>query len=310
VKVALISANPSNVKHPIDAYIRTGHIISKALGWDYIFPGDDIAYGLRNKYDALIFVYSSFYADIKAIEKLFEHNPDAMLLWLANEYNLGVNTVLGSCPRGYSTISNYERQIMQKNVRNFYCVNLNVLIAKKPNPPITKKYDIVYYGTYRENREVYFKEYFKDRGICLSTSNKNYKKFAHIGCNPTLIPKLDWTPFRETLNLFHFSLYIEDPYTHKVYNHLANRFYEAGFCNVVTLFDSHCKNTWERAGLDVPDIYIVSGYEDMMEKVALIKKDFKSHLEFQSKWHTNSLQEKEDVLKRIKEIVEIELQSK
>ena len=308
--VALISANPSNVKHPIDAYIRTGHIISKALGWPYIFPGDDIDYGLRHKYDALVFVYSSFYADIKAIEKLFANNSDASLFWIANEYNLGVNTVLGNCPRGYSTISNYERQIMKKNVRNFYCVNLNVLIAKPANPIVPKKQDVVYYGTYREFREGYFKAYLKGKGICLSTSEKNFKKFAHIGCAPTWIKKLDWTPYRETLNSFYCSLYIEDPYTHKVYNHLANRFYEAGFCNVVTLFDHNCRGTWERAGLDVAPIYVVSGYDDMLERVAEIKKNFAHHLAVQKGWHENSLVERVDVLARIKEIVENELRNR
>jgi hypothetical protein len=176
-------------------------------------------------------------------------------------------------------------------------------MARASNKIINKKYESIYYGTFRKNRENYFVEYLRNN-MHLSTSVKNFKKYKSIGCTPIWINKLNWSFCRETLNLFKYSLYIEDEYTHNVYNNLANRFYEAGFCNNILFFDEGCTNTIERSGIDIDSLYTVESHKDLILKTEICNKDFKKHLKIQKKWHNKSLEEKKDVLIKLKNIVE------
>tara|TARA_R110000744_G_scaffold70991_1_gene143131 strand:- start:659 stop:1591 length:933 start_codon:yes stop_codon:yes gene_type:complete len=292
-----------NFNNAIDAHLRNSIILSKYLGSDLLCIEQDFINSLNKKYDVLILGYASHYAPFQLIRKLQENNPKAKKIVLSNEYN--VNSYIGGF-RPYNLIANYKNATNTKSVLNQYFLNLNLLLSKKANIIIDKKYDCIYYGTYRINRKMYFQEYLK-KDIYLSTSPKNFKKYKHIGCSPKYINKLSWINKKETLNLFKYQLYIEDTLTHNNFNNLANRYYEAGFCNNVVFFDVNCRNTINESELsyykEQVENYIVLSYEDLQDKIKECNKDFEKHLAVQKSWRMNEATARANMLKELKNIV-------
>ena len=307
MNIAVIEIYPSkklNLSKAIDAHLRNSIIISKYLGADLLCVERDFINALNKKYDVLILGYASHYAPFQLIRKLQEKNPEARKIVLSNEYN--VNSYIGGF-RPYDLIANYKIATNTKSVLKQYFLNLNLLLAKYPNGKISeKKYDCIYYGTFRINRSEYFKKYLKEN-IYLSTSPKNFKKFKHIGCTPKLITKLNWQEKKETLHLFRYQLYLEDINTHENFNNLANRYYEAGFCNNVVFFDVNCRNTINKSELnyykDLVEFYMVESYEDLQNKIKACNKDFSKHLAIQKRWRMGEQLSKELMLKELKNIV-------
>lgn len=306
MRIAVIEIYPNktlNKKKAIDAHLRNSIIISDYLNADLLCIEKDFINAFKNEYDVLILGYASHYAPFKLINKLLELNPNAKKIVLSNEYNIA-SSIGGFKP--YEIIANYEKVSSQKQIIKQHFLNLNLLFAKTPNDLGNKKYDCIYYGTYRPNRAKYFKKYLKEK-IYLSTSNKNFKKYKHIGVNSKLINKLSWTNKVESLNLFKYSLYIEDVETHNNYNCLANRWYEAGYCNNVVFFDKNCINTIEKSEIsyykDQIEFYIVESYEDLMKKISICNKDFEKHLAVQKCWRMNQLILREEMLRELESII-------
>ena len=267
MKIALIEVYPNkklDLKKAIDAHLRNSIIITEYLDADLLCIEKDFKIAIDKNYDVLILGYASHYAPFQLINKLIENNPKARKIVISNEYNIA-SSIGGFKP--YDLIANYEKSNSNKSIIKQHFLNLNLLLAKYPNNNRDKKYDCIYYGTFRINRSNYFKEYLKE-DIYLSTSPKNFKKFKHIDCNPKLITKLSWEEKRETLNLFKYQLYIEDINTHSNFNNLANRYYEAGFCNNVVFFDSNCRNTINKSELGYykkqVEGYIVNNYKELI----------------------------------------------
>ena len=274
MKIALIESYPNkkiNYNKQIDVHLRNSISISKYLQADLLCEESDFLKAVKKEYDVLILGYATRYSPFHLIRQLIEKNKSAKKFAISNEYN-SVSIVGGFAP--YELIMNYEKAEGGESVLKTHFVNLNLLMSNKANRIIEKKYDCVYYGTFRPNRVKYFKIYLRDE-IYLSTSKKNLKKFKHIGCSPRYINKLSFIRGFETLNLFKYSLYIEDEYTHLIFNNLANRWYEAGICNVVMFFDINCRNTVERSEIfhfiSQIEYYFVKDYVDLQNKIKELK---------------------------------------
>jgi hypothetical protein len=132
----------------------------------------------------------------------------------------------------------------------------------------------------------------------VSSSSKNFKQYLQHGCNPKFIEKIKWDKNRETLRLFKYSLYIEDEFTHENYNHLANRFYEAVYCNCVPLFDLSCKTNVIKSGYNIPECLF---FNDRNELWDFIRNSNYHQLrkEFRAKVLSQVLSEREQTISKI-----------
>ena len=282
----------------IDAYFRNTLIISDYLEATFLYNENEYNKNLETKFDAILIFYANYYSPVKQMKQIAENNKAAKYYFIANEYTItAAYTFLKD--KDLTFISNWEEE-------GKIMLNLNLLFSKYPNELKEKPYDCVYYGTFRTDRAEYYKEYLKE-DLYLSTTSKNFKKYKHIGCKAKLIKKLSWEENKETLNLFKYQLYIEDKHTHKVFNNLANRYYEAGFCNNVVFFDVNCQNTINKSELnyykDLVEDYIVESYEDLQNKIKECNKDFNKHLAIQKSWRMPEALSRKLMLKELKNII-------
>lgn len=279
------------VNNPIAVSYRNAAILSKELNADILMSKID---RLRDqKYDVIIVPYFNKYTDYNTLRSLIKDNQKRYLIRTEYEH---VDITKSFKP--YTEICNFN------GGQNF--LNTNLLIARTPNPITQKKYDCIYYSRYRADRMKYCKEYLQG-DIYLSTHPKNHKHFFHAGCRPKLIKHIDWTEGCETLNMFRYSLYMEDVYTHSVFNNLANRWYEAGFCNNVVFFDANCWNTIRKSEIghfesQVKD-YVVSNHAELMEKIEYCNKDFERHLAIQKGWRLNEMELRRQMIEKLKQII-------
>jgi len=281
------------VKNPIAVSYRNAELIAEALGADLLmYKWDQLK---QVKYDVIILTYLNRYTDWETLKKLVTSNVQSRFL-IRTEYE-PVNTPFKTF-KPYTQICNFE------GGSNF--INTNLLIARPANPIQHKKYDCVYYSRHRADRMKYCVEYLQG-DVYLSTHPKNHKHFYHAGCRPKLIKHLDWTHGRETLNQFRYSLYMEDVYTHSVFNNLANRWYEAGFCNNVVFFDANCENPIRKSEIgyyweQVKD-YVVSGHAELMERIKECNKDWERHLAIQKAWRAQELQLRAEMIAELRRII-------
>ena len=276
-------------------HVKIAKEIAKYLGCEYFITEPDISYAATQKWDVIIFTNCSQYGFFDGFKKILENNPNARKIYLSNDYKTSPPGILNKYQ--YEVIANYEH-----STHKHYCVNTNALLAKPMLPVTKKKYDCIYWGGYREDRENYFNKYFKNK-MYVSTSPKNKEKFKKAGCLCKFVDMVDWT--KSLTNLFRYNLYIEDNWIHTNFHNLANRWYEAGMCNVVTFFDIDCKNTIKKSEIAdlFDDFYYVSSYQELMEKIEICNKDYDKHLKVQQEWHKRDLEVKEAVLKQIKDII-------
>jgi hypothetical protein len=282
--------------------------IANCLGFDYCFHITELNF--KKQYDIIIFSFGSISSEYPHTIRFIENNPNAKLIFISGEYEQQTYPPLWKSKRKYYVIKNYETKgklagIGTRVIKTFD-LNLNLLIIHNSNELTTKKYDCIYYGRWRPDRKNYFRKYIQ-KGIYLSTTIKNMKKFKNAGCNPNYIDKIIWTSKKETLNNFKYSLYIEDVYTHKVFNNLANRWYEAGFCNNVVFFDINCWNTIKKSEIaafeDQIKDYIVTDYNSLQEKINYCNLDFEKHLAIQKTWRLQEPLLKQELIENIKKII-------
>lgn len=253
----------------------------------------------RNNFNQFVIIGAAFYPKTAEIDQWIRNGEIKRVAWVNNEYQVSPNSEYARLFKDFDNllISNVENKQANKGkgFNDFLPINLNVLLLDCKKRPLFKKYDLVYYGTYRPDRRIYLQKYFYESEFYISSSQKNIRKFNQLsGCNAKFCDKLNWEQGRETLNLFKYSLYLEDEFTHNNFNYLANRFYEALMCNVVLLFDISCRNTLEKSGYPILEKYFVSNYAELKNKVKTL--DWQQCLNEQfNAWHRLATLEKKDV---------------
>lgn len=305
MKTLLLDSAPVP-KNPTTAHCRTGIEASKYLNIPLLGSIEEIEKLNPKEYKKIVVFGSAFYPKTAEIEYWIRQVENPVVIWINNEYSCSPNSEYARLIKDYESIvvSNViEKANKVKNYNEFHLLNLNSIIAQEINQTIFKKYDLIYFGTYRVGRRIYLQKYFSENDFYLSSSKKNIRKFNQLaGCKSIFCDKLDWTKSKETLNLFKYSLYIEDEFTHQNFNHFANRFYECIYCNVVQFFDANCINTINKSILyDIDDYFIVSNHKELKEKIA--DSNYYDLLEKQKAWAAIALQEKEDTLKKLTEII-------
>ena len=303
----LIIETVPRAKNPIDAHVRNalafkteleakGHLV------DLLFIQEHSG-RYQKKYDVIFVSYATQYPFIHEMDKIEEKNEDTPWGWITNEYNLRPNAFAYTIfkRRRSFLLCNYELGSVKFACFDAeYSVNLNPLLFKLM--PLSKKtHDFIYYGTYRPDREVYFKKYFTEQ-VYLSTSTKNHKKFLHIGCKSKPIKKFGWD--KPALQAFRYSLYIEDTFTHNHFNNLANRYYESLACRCVLLFDKSCKTTLKKAGINNYEPFLIESAKDFAR---FTKDNYEELLAIQAEWREKVLQERKEIIQSIENVIKTEL---
>jgi len=251
-------------------------------------------------YDVIICGFGSTSTEAVESTKFINKNKSARIIWLVGEYEQSTFAPLFYSKRRFDVVKNFEHNLKHKNANKQYLININTLIVRKPNKQVQKKYDCLYWGRWRPGREKYFKEYLQE-GVYLSTSSKNMKKFIFAGCNPLFLNSMKWDYKREALNNFRYSIYLEDEFTHNNYNCLANRYYEALFCNVVQFFDISCANTIKKSLIDLDHFFIVQSKEELISKINSI--DYNEMMIKQKNLQQQAVSERSKTINEIRNIL-------
>lgn len=304
-------------------HCRNSLILKNALGADLLDGEYFLPEVLKKQYDVIICCYASPYMPHVPYREVLLKNPNARYVWLVNDHDVEDNQLLrwGIINMGlkYDMICNnprsgYRHWILNKNIANkklndfikeWLTVNLNSLIVDDKRTPVdaTNKNGVIYYGTYRKWRAESFKK-FLTKGVYLSASNKNWKKFESIGCDCNYIPKLEWQKNNEDLRKYKYSIYMEDEHTHNNYAFLANRFYESLMADVVMLFDADCANTIKKCGYPIPEHLIIDNSKLKNGIVNYANSlDFEANLKYQQGFLVMAETEKRTAIQQIKDFL-------
>jgi len=296
-------------------HLRNSMILAEYLNATLVTTNPQSHLQAKGVWDKIIFVHASYYSFVN--KRFLDESPKADLFFVTNEYTITPPTLLLLAVkegRSYSVIANFHKEHsdmkLSENNRNaissWNMLNLNALIYEDPatNVPeelgfFNNKRPCVYYGTYRPDREIYFKKYFR-KWMIVSTSNKNQHKFTKQGIHATFIDKLQWVGTEQRLSGFASSLYIEDTTTHANYNHLANRFYEALSHGIPCFFDMSCRKTVRKSGWNVERFWFVDSEKELKEKAYEVLASGKS---YPKEFYEQAAAERKSILEQFKSII-------
>ena len=298
MKILVFSCQVGSRTASMNVATRNAVEIADLLGADRMVWHTDRVTTPSSGYDAIIVPYFNQYTNFPLL-RTFLTDTQARVV-LRTEYEQ-VN--IGSFFEPWIDIANFDRE-GQPNV------NLNLLVSRPPNKAIRKTHGVVYYGRMREDRVSALAKYCSHLDF-ISTSAKNIKKWRAAGISAKFTDSLSWEHGREALNAFRYSLYAEDTYTNAVFNNLANRWYEAGVCNAVVLFDRACLNTISKSELaphmDEVMRYVVDDGLSMRAKIAELDNDWPLHLATQKAWRANEPALKAAMIEQVRDLIAAEV---
>lgn len=304
-------------------------IIRNVEGCEFVQYGDFSNKDCYRNVSNIVYFYSSFYAKFDEIINLMQKHPRANLYWLYNEYTLSLNSSVSNYfkSRGFSVITNLMQgcsKDITESAQKIHKINTNVTAYRDDvyNRSWDKKpFDLVYYGSYRPNRNKYVNEYFSDAYI--STTEKNERLFISSGLESNeYIGVLRWvntdlskyynvkngiiTPRKNmtSLDMYKFSVYIEDEAIHQdKFNNLSDRFYECLSHGVVLFFDENCRYNVSQSKYKIPDYFFVSDKKQLTKKMKELNSDQSSRTKYFSIMKKIVDTEKEEFKKEIRSIL-------
>lgn len=177
-------------------------------------------------------------------------------------------------------------------------INWNQLTYDQQPFRVITKNSLLYYGAFREKRQPSFTRFFKDHDVPLtiSTTKLRVKRFKEFGCVAKFVPAFD--DVIKDSSHYMAALYIEDELSHKEFHSPANRFYEMLSAGVALFFDAESVPMLAKAGIMVPDQWLVKNSEDLYFK--LMGTDLFEMREAQRNlWHKNYVGQLTERLKEI-----------
>ena len=306
MKTLIIDSHKGNLNNN-NLHLINAHQIAKNINADIICSYKGVNDEIKSGYDTIIFNHASAYSFVDYA--WLEANPNAKLFYITNEYNLGEPRILWMAVkranRRYTVIANHPPEaskVVTKYTDDWISINLNSLVydhQTKCNIKDKSK-DIIYYGSFRNDRCKYFNKYFNDY-LIVSSHAKNVEKFKSRGITANFIPRIDWG--KDGLKDYHCSLYIEDETTHTHYNYLANRFYEALNYNVVPIFSVECLGTIEKSGYPITTDLIFSNKDQIKDVVKYVKDNSEIIVQYLVHYCIKANEEKQRTLEKIKKII-------
>ena len=301
MKILIIDSHKGSLKEPDNLHWLNAKKIKDHLSgeghdvkliWSYPSVNDSIEEG----FDVIIFNHASHYSYVDYL--WVEKSPNAKLFYITNEYNLGEPRALWMAVkrgRKYTVLANHSPEIskiVKKYTNDWILLNLNSLVVDEQFVENSRANSIVYYGSFRKDRQKSFEKYLG--GITVSTHSKNRDKFANFGAK-NFIDRIKWSGAKNRLSDWMFSLYIEDEITHENYNHLANRFYEALNHNTIPVFSPEC----------LENVFI-SGYKGLPHYElfdSFGEQEYDAWFPYVKSWREKALEEKRLTLEAISNIV-------
>ena len=230
--------------------------------------------------DAIIYFYSAFHTNFDEIILFMQKHPNAKLYWLYNEHSLSLNSSILKFlkERSYEVITNLvdsHSKSIKDTSKKIHILNMNVTAFRDGIQKISfddRPIRLIYYGSYKPERQIYLNEYFQNAVV--SASSWNVNKFKINGLNAKFIDNLVWGSRDSTLNRCKYSVYVEDKALHdNKYNHLSDRFYECVSNGVILFFDKNCKKNISKSGYHIDDYFIISSKDELNEKMNEIDKN-------------------------------------
>lgn len=187
-----------------------------------------------------------------------------------------------------------------------HIINANVTAYRDEiviKPFEDRPYELLYYGTYRPDRQDYINEYFT--GAYVSTSPKNISRFKSTGLKDAIyVDRLVWGRNNSTLNNVKFSVYVEDKSLHEnKFSHLADRFYECISNGVVLFFDINCKKNVIQSGYNIEEFFFISSRKELEEKMREIETNKELRERYFTNVHAQIEKEKEQLRNEIRLIL-------
>ncbi|CAB4141193.1 hypothetical protein UFOVP410_32 [uncultured Caudovirales phage] len=269
-----------NSRSSLACYRIVRWLCANVPGCELIQYEDYVKSDCHKNVDAIVYFYSSFYAKFDEIITFMKKHPHSKTYWLYNEYTLALNSSIAKYfyKRGYEVITNlmdgHSKDIVN-SAKKINVINVNVTafrdeIVKRPFHE--RDIDLMYYGSYRPDRQEYMNEYYQN--AIVSTSSKNVKRFQANGLNAKFVDRLIWARKDSTLNKVKFSVYVEDKSMHlDKFSSLSDRFYECISNGVVLFFDINCKKNVSASGYNIEDYFFVSNKNELNQKMLEIESD-------------------------------------
>lgn len=190
-------------------------------------------------------------------------------------------------------------------------VNWNCLtVEDRPVCPWEKRerpMNLVYYGSYRKGREIYFDRYFKSCPVGLtisSPSNKFMERYELTRDRRHVehLKKFASSDLYDELSHYGLGLYIEDKASHKSYHSPANRIYEMLSAGLPIVFQQEASRMLARAGFDTTDYEIWEGGPQSLP--SLMERREEILLQQRELWWPKVLVERQDLDRRVREMWE------